>query len=49
MEANPGKVFKDEDHLYNTFRRFCVDFQLNQAAGKKKKASTEEVEQWQQE
>lgn len=26
MESNPGRVFNDPDHLYNTFRAFCKDY-----------------------
>lgn len=25
LAANPGNVFNDQSHLYNTFRKFCVD------------------------
>ena len=26
MDENPGKVFDDEDHLYNTFRNFSIRY-----------------------
>lgn len=25
MEANPANIFKDDSHLYNSFRKFCQD------------------------
>lgn len=34
LQANPANVFKDPEHLYNTFRKFHVDRQLR-AVGKK--------------
>jgi hypothetical protein len=27
MKANPGRVFDDEDHLYNAYRKFCTETQ----------------------
>lgn len=35
MKANPANEFKDDGHLYNTFRKFHLDKQLKQLAGKK--------------
>jgi len=26
VQANSGKVFNDPDHLYNTFRQFCISY-----------------------
>lgn len=26
MQANPGRVFNDHDHLYNSYRQFCESF-----------------------
>lgn len=26
LKANAGKMFNDADHLYNSFRSFCIDF-----------------------
>ena len=26
LQANSGKVFNDPDHLYNTFRQFCIGY-----------------------
>jgi hypothetical protein len=26
LEVNAGKMFNDQDHLYNTFRNFCIDY-----------------------
>jgi hypothetical protein len=43
MKANPANSFKDENHLYNSFRRFCVTDQLKLVAAKatsKKKFTT---------
>jgi hypothetical protein len=25
MKANPGRVFNSQDHLYNTFKKFCLE------------------------
>lgn len=33
MQANPANSFKDENHLYNSFRKFHVDKQLKAAGG----------------
>jgi hypothetical protein len=44
MEANPANVFKDPDHLYNTFRKFCITDQLNKVAkGSNKKITIEDL------
>lgn len=47
MIANPANSFKDENHLYNSFRRFNVTKQLELTGGKK--ASKKEVDEWLQE
>lgn len=48
MKANPANSFKDENHLYNSFRRFCVTDQLKLVASKsaiKKKFTLKDLEQ----
>lgn len=25
IEANPGRVFNDDDHVYSSFKKFCID------------------------
>jgi len=32
IEHNPGKVFNDQDHLYNTYRAFCIDYKAPEAS-----------------
>jgi hypothetical protein len=48
MKANPANSFKDENHLYNSFRRFNITKQLELTAGGKK-VSKKEVDAWLQE
>ena len=47
LKANPANSFKDENHLYNSFRKFCLDAQLKNLSGKK--ATKQEVDEWLQE
>ena len=35
LQANPANEFKDDNHLYNAFRKFHVDKQLKDVAAKK--------------
>jgi hypothetical protein len=41
MMANPANVFEDDNHLYNSFRKFCVTDQLKKVS--KKEVSLEEL------
>lgn len=46
MQANPANEFKDDNHLYNAFRKFHVEKQLLAAAAKsgKKKLTLAEID-----
>lgn len=46
IKANPGNVFNDESHLYNTFRKFCVE--QNETKNGKATVSLEQVSQYRQ-
>jgi hypothetical protein len=44
MQANPANIFKDDNHLYNSFRKFCVTDQLKKTTnGKTKKFTLDEL------
>lgn len=46
IDANPGKIFNDEDHLYNTFRNFCIGFRSSPVEPKKYEDETINRELW---
>jgi uncharacterized protein YdaU (DUF1376 family) len=36
MDANPSNIFKDDGHLYNSFRKFCTEFKAKKKSVKGK-------------
>lgn len=46
MNDNPGKIFNDPDHLYNTFRSFCVGYKPPPRAPNKYEGAEDNKAQW---
>lgn len=46
LEANPGKVFNDQDHLYNSFKNFCIDHKPPPAAANPYETAEERKRDW---
>lgn len=46
LETNPGKVFNDQDHLYNTFKNFCIDYKPPPVSESKYETAEERKRDW---